>query len=58
MNKEMELIAKPLKVINIGIDSFLESLKKQGIEVIHVDWRPPAGGDTKLMDILDKLDSL
>jgi FdrA protein len=58
MNKEMELITKPLKIINIGIDSFLESLKNQGVEVVHVDWRPPAGGDAKLMNILDKLDLL
>lgn len=58
MNKEMELITKPLKVINIGIDSFLDSLKKQGIEVVHVDWRPPAAGDTRLINILDKLDAL
>jgi len=58
MNKEMELITKPLKIINIGIGSFLESLKNQGVEVVHVDWRPPAGGDAKLMDILDKLDLL
>ena len=58
MDKEMELITKPIKIINIGIDSFLESLKNQGTEVVHVDWRPPAGGDAKLMSILDKLDAL
>lgn len=58
MNKEMELITRSLKIINIGIDSFLESLKNQGVEVVHVDWRPPAGGDAKLMNILDKLDLL
>lgn len=55
MDKEMELIIKPIKIINIGIDSFLKSLKNQGIEVVHVDWRPPAGGDAKLISILDKL---
>jgi len=58
MDKEMELITKPIKVINIGIDSFLESLKIQGVEVVHVDWRPPAEGDSKLMEILDKLEFL
>jgi len=58
MDKEMELITKPMRVINIGIDSFLESLKIQGVEVIHVDWRPPAEGDSKLMEILDKLEFL
>ena len=58
MDKTMELVTKPIKIVNIGIDSFLESLKNQGVEVVHVDWRPPAGGDAKLLDILDKLDSL
>jgi len=58
MDKEMELITKPMKVINIGIDSFLESLKIQGVEVVHVDWRPPAEGDSKLIEILDKLEFL
>lgn len=58
MDKEMELITKPIKVINIGIDSFLESLKMQGIDVIHVDWRPPAEGDSRLIEILDKLEFL
>ena len=55
MDKGMELIARPMKIVNIGIDSFLESLKNQGVEVVHVDWRPPADGDARLMDILDKL---
>ena len=55
MDKGMELITRPMKIVNIGIDSFLESLKNQGVEVVHVDWRPPADGDARLMDILDKL---
>ena len=58
MDKEMELISVQMKVINIGIDSFLESLKDQEVEVVHVDWCPPAGGDSVLIDILDKLDML
>lgn len=56
MVKEAKLIHQPMKVINIGIDSFIESLKEQGVEVIHVDWHPTAGGDRRLIDILDKLE--
>ena len=52
------LIDHELKIINIGLDSFYQDLKDLGVEVVHVDWRPPAGGDAKLMDILDKLDLL
>ena len=27
----------------------------QGVEVIHVNWTPPAGGDPELMELLDQL---
>ena len=58
MADEKLLTDQELKVINIGLDSFFEDLKDLGVEVIHVDWRPPADGDSKLLDILDKLDSM
>jgi hypothetical protein len=58
MADEKLLTDQKLKVINIGLDSFFENLKDLGVEVIHVDWRPPADGDSKLLDILDKLDSM
>jgi len=32
-------------VINIGLDSFAEELRRAGAEVVTVDWKPPAGGD-------------
>lgn len=44
-----------LIVINIGIESFFDSMKDQNIPVVHVEWKPPAGGNEKLMDILEKL---
>ena len=52
------LFNKDLKVINLGLESFAEDLKKQGIKVIEVDWRPPAKGKKKLLGLLDKLDAL
>ncbi len=58
MSDNKMLIDQELRVINIGLDSFFESLKDLGVEVIHVDWRPPADGDSKLIDILEKLESL
>ena len=54
-NRSKKLLGNSLKVINIGIPSFAEDLVKQGVEVIHVDWKPPAGGDQDLLKILDKL---
>jgi FdrA protein len=44
-----------LAAINLGLESFYESLKSQGAEAIHVDWRPPAGGNEALMSILAKM---
>ncbi len=44
-----------LKVINIGAKTFYDSLREQGVKVIHVDWHPPASGDLDLAKLLDKL---
>jgi hypothetical protein len=51
-----ELINKQIKAINIGIETFVEDLRKQGVEVVHVDWRPPAGGDVEIIKLLEKLE--
>jgi hypothetical protein len=51
----MDLINEPLVVINIGLKGFSESLEMQSVDVLQVDWVPPAGGDKELMDILDKI---
>ena len=45
----------PIAAINIGLEVFGESLATQGADVVQVDWRPPAGGDARLMEILKKL---
>ena len=45
---------KGLKVINIGLKGFYEDLKKQGVEVVHVDWKPPLGG-RKSLELLEAL---
>lgn len=55
MSKVNELFNKELKVVNIGLESFYRDLKAQDISVIHVDWRPVAGGDKKMASILEKL---
>jgi len=52
-----KLLEEPLKVVNIGLDGFARELNQQGVEVIQVDWAPPAGGDPKLADLLSKLGS-
>ena len=41
--------------INVGLESFTDSLRAQGAEVVHVDWRPPAGGDDRMANLLSRL---
>ena len=52
-----KLLEAPLKVVNIGLDGFARDLEQQGVEVVHVDWVPPAGGDPKLAELLSKLET-
>lgn len=47
----------PLAAVNVGVELFYESLIEQGAQAVHVDWRPPAGGDEKLGGILERLKS-
>jgi hypothetical protein len=53
--ENVTLFAKPLKVINVGLPVFHESLSSQGADVVQVAWQPPAAGDLKLTQLLDKL---
>ena len=46
------LFNQPLRVINIGLEGFAEDLAAAGIAVLHLDWRPPAGGDPKMTALL------
>ena len=54
-SKINELLEKPLVVINVGLMKFAENLERQQVEVVQVDWVPPAGGDKEMMDLLGKL---
>jgi FdrA protein len=45
----------PLAGINLGLESFAESLKEQGAQVIHVDWKPVAGDNERLVNILERM---
>ena len=48
-------IGDELVAINVGVESFYDSLKSQGASAIQVDWRPPAGGNEQMMAILAKM---
>jgi hypothetical protein len=50
-----QLLNNPPVAINLGLKKFAESLDEQKIEVLQVDWSPPAGGDQEMIDLLDDL---
>lgn len=52
-----DLLSEPPRVINVGLASFADELAALDVEVVHVEWSPPAGGDPKLAALLAKLDS-
>lgn len=51
----LDALNRPFAAINVGIESFYTSLQAQEAPVVWVDWRPPAGGNEKLMSILERL---
>ncbi len=51
----LDALQKPLAGINVGLESFTESLNAQDAPVVHVNWKPPAGGNEKLMSILERM---
>jgi hypothetical protein len=54
-SKIEELLQQPIVVINVGLEKFAKSLEEQQVEVLQVDWVPPAGGDSEMIDLLDRL---
>jgi FdrA protein len=50
-----DLLSEEPVVVNIGLAEFSQALMDQGIQVIQVDWRPPAAGDEELVSLLDEL---
>ena len=60
MSEEMErsfeqLLSDGPIAVNLGLREFAESLREQEVEVLHVEWSPPAEGDQDMMELLDKL---
>jgi len=54
---DLSILNQPLAAINVGLESFKESLIAQNAQVIQVDWRPPASGNEKLIAILQRMKS-
>jgi len=46
----------PAAALNVGLEWFTVGLQAQGVPTLHVDWRPPAGGDDRLGGILKRME--
>ena len=55
MSKISELFEQKLKIASVGVGSFAENISDAGGTAYQVDWRPPAGGDTEILGLLEKL---
>ncbi|MCB2215426.1 fdrA domain protein [Desulfofustis glycolicus] len=55
MTDKQSPLTREVRVINIGLERFADDLRSLGVQVVQMDWRPPAGGDKKLIEILDRL---
>src|SRR5204862_7384358 len=53
--KMTSLFEAPLRVVSIGLDIFARELDRGGVGQVHVDWRPPAGGDHRMAALLARL---
>jgi hypothetical protein len=52
----MSLFRQPLKPINVGLESFYESMVSQGVPAVAVDWRPPLEGYVEICATHDGAD--
>lgn len=51
-----ELFNSVPRVINVGVESFTDSITTYGGKAVQYDWRPLAGGNKKLIHILNELE--
>ncbi len=50
-----DAVAAPLAAVTVGVEAFHHSLLAQGAAAVQLDWRPPAGGDPELIDLLRRM---
>lgn len=55
MEKSALFDKSELKIINLGLEVLNDAVNMQGSQSVHVDWRPPAGGNLRLIEIIERL---
>ena len=51
----LDAVRGPVAAVNVGLESFYDSLVARGAQAVQVDWKPPAGGNEKLAGILSRM---
>lgn len=54
----IDLLNSKPRIINIGLTSFTESILAYGGRTVQCDWKPAAGGNKKLIRILNQLSKM
>ena len=54
-SRASSLLETPMRVVNIGLQKFADDLVGQDVEVVQVDWAPPARGNARLTNLLSRL---
>lgn len=54
MSKQ-DLLTRPVAVINLGLRSFHDDLRRQGAPCVHLDWRPACAGKPELLALVERL---
>lgn len=57
MNGINKLFESKLVCVNLGLETFYEAMRDQQLRAAHVEWKPPACGDPRLIEILARLNS-
>ena len=58
MDTGKQLLGSELKVINIGLSLFAETLEHGNVPVVDLDWQPPAEGDHHRTDLLRRVQTV
>ena len=56
MKNKQNLLGMEPSVISVGLEIFAETLEELGVPVVQLDWRPPAAGDQRLVELLSRLE--
>lgn len=54
-NQVNSLFSGRLAVANMGLEVFATACHDQQTPCVHVEWKPAAGGNQQLMELLSKL---